>query len=167
MKNNIITPKKALQILKDTSADKRNTERYQNALNLAIDALSAKVNPPAYWIFSGDEDDYDGYYINCSHCGNQRKAYDRNNELDVPLTCPVCCSAMDIYNHAHGVKQKNKAFTVYISAKRRNIRTPFIKTVVAKNEAEAGQLALVEVATKCLGMSEPDGNLEIESIVEV
>ena len=167
MKNNIITPKKALQILKDTSADKRSTERYQNALNLAIDALSDKVNPPAHWIFSGDEDDYDGYYINCSHCGMQRNAYDRDNELDIPVACPHCGIAIDVHNHEKKATPKERAFTVYISAKRKNIRSPFIKTVIAKNEEEAERLALTEVATKLLGMKAVDDTLTVDCIMEV
>ena len=89
MKNKMTTVE-ALKILENAQGKNFYTTEYQDAIGVAIDIMKEKINPTAHWIFSGDEDDYDGYYINCSHCGAQRKAYDRNGELDLPCMCPNC-----------------------------------------------------------------------------
>lgn len=53
-------------------------------------AKADNMEDTANWIFSGDEEEYDGYYINCSKCGMQRYAYDADRRLDIPRFCPAC-----------------------------------------------------------------------------
>jgi hypothetical protein len=100
--NEKMTPDKALEILENAQGKDFYTVEYQDALNVALESLRDKVNP-AHWIFSGDDEDYDGYYINCSQCGAQRKAYDRNYDLNVPVACPHCGAHMDLNAHQFNI----------------------------------------------------------------
>jgi hypothetical protein len=86
----------ALKTLENAQGKDFYTVEYQNAMHVALEALREKLSPPAHWIFSGDADDYDGYYINCSKCGMQRKVYDRDYERDIPIACPHCGTPMDL-----------------------------------------------------------------------
>ena len=42
------------------------------------------------WVYSGNKEDYDGYYMNCPDCRNQFWAYDRDNEPVYMKYCPIC-----------------------------------------------------------------------------
>ena len=95
----------ALEILENAQGKDFYTVEYQDALNIALDVLREKANP-AHWIFSGDVEDYDGYYMNCSKCGVQRKAYDRNYDLDIPIACPHCGTHMDMNSHEDQTKDR-------------------------------------------------------------
>ena len=171
MKTYIMTQQTALQILKDTPPDKRSTEKYQAALNMAVNLLADIVTPSAHWIYSGDEDEYDGYYINCSKCGVQRKVYDRDNELDVPSACPHCGAKMN--HHEWEVqdctpyKQEENVLPLYVvqvvhhtshANRRYTINTR------ACNEEDAKQRAVKLVAEKWLKWDEIYDSLVAESV---
>lgn len=108
----------------------------------------------AHWIFSGDNDDYDGYYINCSSCEIQRKAYDRNCDLDIPVACPHCGIAIDVehWEYRDSIKNstnndENKKWIVSISyAKDNGIVHPYIFNVVAPDKTQAVDMAILAVA---------------------
>ena len=120
-------------------------------------------------IFSGDDEDYDGYYINCSHCGMQRKAYDRNNYLDIPVACPHCATKMDL--GAWEVKDYISSNDLYLPIyevlvvhDEVNSQRHYTLRLRARNEEEAKEKALTEVATKWLKWDEMYPGLYVESV---
>jgi DNA-directed RNA polymerase subunit RPC12/RpoP len=137
-----MTVDKALEILENAQGKDFYTIEYHDALDIALDALREKANP-AHWVFSGDIEDYDGYYMNCSTCGTQRKAYDRNYDLDVPVACPHCGTRMDLNAHQFDIDRNYEVSVIYNTD---NVKRPFILHVAARNEDQAKVKALGEVA---------------------
>lgn len=132
----------------------------------------------AHWIFSGDEDDYDGYYINCSSCGVQRKAYDRDCELDIPVACPHCGIAInreawEVNDIANTVvnpgesSEPEKLFKVCVIHEEGKKKRPYILTVRTTTEKAAKQIALYHVAKKWLHRNKVGNDLHIDYVEEV
>jgi hypothetical protein len=142
-----ITAAEALEILENAKGNDFYTVEYQDALNIALEALREKANP-AHWIFSGDDEDYDGYYINCSKCGAQRRAYDRDYDLDIPHACPHCGTPMNLVDWEYDEPEKNveKSYEVSIIYNTGKVKRPYIMNVMARNEDQARVKALGEVA---------------------
>ena len=143
-----MTAAEALEILENAKGQDFYTAEYQDALNVAMEGLKEKVNP-AHWIFSGDEDEYDGYYINCSKCGVQRRAYDRDNDLDIPVACPHCGVPIDVTDWEYAEPEKNieRNYEVSVIYNTGRVKRPYIFNVIARNEDQAKVKALGEVAT--------------------
>lgn len=143
-----MTHEKALEILENAKGQNFYTTQYQEALGMAIEALKAKNEPLAHWIFSGDQDDCDGYYINCSKCGAQRMAYDRNYDMDTPVACPHCGVKMDLVDWEYAEPEKNvvKSYEVSVIYNTGRVKRPYILNVMARNEDQAKVKALGEIA---------------------
>ena len=143
-----MTTTDALNVLENAQGKDFYTVEYQEAIGIAMKALKEKANPTAHWIFSGDEDDYDGYYINCSKCGVQRRAYDRNGNLDIPVACPHCGALIDLAGWEYAEPEKNveKSYEVSVIYNTGKVKRPYIMSVVARNEDQAKVKALGEVA---------------------
>jgi hypothetical protein len=146
--DNKTTAAEALKTLENAQGKDFYTVEYQDALNVALDALREKVNPTAHWIFSGDEDDYDGYYINCSKCGSQRKVYDRDCDLDVPVACPHCGSMIDRASWEYAEPERNveRSYQVSVIYNTGRVKRPYIFNVMARNEDQAKEKALNDVS---------------------
>ena len=167
--NKKMTAIDALKILENTHDKDFYTTEYQEALGIARELLRKNANPAAHWIFSGDNEDYDGYYINCSECGTQRKAYDRDCDLDVPAACPYCAVKMDLNkwevqdyiasNDAHSPLHKVLVIHDEVNGKRR-----YTIRLRANNEEEVKEKALNEVAKKWLHWDEIYPSLYVESV---
>lgn len=102
-----------------------------------------------HWIFSGDNDDYDGYYINCSACGMQRKAYDRDGDLDIPNFCPHCGEKISHEDWEYNgmvpsAHYELKIHTVHMSYKKDGVAHPYIMTARAHDEQEAVDMVMAE-----------------------
>lgn len=145
-----MTAEEALAILENAQGKDFYTTQYQDAMSVALDTLREKRNPPAHWIFSGDSDDYDGYYINCSKCGAQRKAYDRNYDLDVPVACPHCGAPIDLAGWECAEPERNieHNYQVSIIYNTGSVNRPYILDVKASDEERAKVKALGEVAMR-------------------
>ena len=109
--------------------------------------MSKEITKNPHWIISGDSDDYDGYYINCYECGIQRKAYDRDCDLDIPECCPHCGKKMDLENweyHDMGRSDNYELpiYTVHMSYVKDKIAHPYVMTARAHDEQEAINLVL-------------------------
>jgi hypothetical protein len=159
---------KALEILENANQDFYTAE-YQNAMNTAIDALRNQVKPTAHWIFSGNDEDYDGYYINCSECGTQRKAYDRDYDLDIPVACPHCAVKMNLENWEvqDYIPSKDLYLPIYevlVVHDAVPVKRPYTIRLRARSEEEAKEKALTEVAVKWLRWDEMHPGLYVESI---
>ena len=110
---------------------------------------SCEINMPAsknaYWIFSGNEYDYDNYYMTCSVCESQRMVYDRNNKLDIPVACPRCgvkinLNALECGSTIKRLINKTKLDPLYdVHVVRDNgiVRNEYTMRVHAKNEDDA------------------------------
>lgn len=150
MKNNNkkMTVEEALEILENAQGKDFYTVEYQDALNVALDALREKLNPPAHWIFSGDSEDYDGYYINCSKCGVQRKVYDRDCDLDLPVACPHCGAPIGLADWEYAEPERNieRSYQVSVVYNTGRVKRPYIVDVMARNEEQAKAKALDEVS---------------------
>lgn len=167
-----MTAENALRVLENAQGKDFYTVEYQDALSIALDVLREKTNP-AHWIFSGDEDDYDGYYINCSKCGAQRKVYDRNYDLDLPVACPHCGVPMDlaaweVQDVVHGDGfDDDRLYRVTVIHDNGNVKRPYIMTVKARREDRAREKAVYDVTFNRLHKSKYDTSVYVEDVVEV
>lgn len=128
-----------------------------------------KATVPPHWIFSGDDEDPDGYYINCSACGSQRKAYDRNCDLDIPAACPHCAVKMDLgkWEVKDTIMNQSLYLPIYeilVVHEEVNAKRNYTLRLRARSEEEARDKALTEVATKWLHWDELYPGLYIESV---
>jgi hypothetical protein len=168
-----MTAAEALNILSNAQGKDFYTVEYQNAISMAIDALREKIEPPAHWIFSGDEDDYDGYYINCSKCGMQRKVYDRDYERDVPVSCPNCgvsmnLAAWEVKDIVSGDGYDDESlYEVTVIHDNGHDKRPYTMTVRARREDRAREKALHDVTFNRLHKRKYDASVYVESVIEV
>jgi hypothetical protein len=142
-----MTAEEALKVLENAQGKDFYTVEYQNAMSVAMDALRENANT-AHWIFSGDIEDYDGYYMNCSKCGAQRKAYDRDCDLDIPAACPHCGTPMDLAGWEYAEPERNieRSYQVSVIYNTGRVKRPYIVDVMARNEEQAKAKALDEVS---------------------
>ena len=172
--NKKMTAVDALKILENAHGKDFYTTEYQEALGMAIEALKANSESLAHWIFSGDEEDYDGYYINCSKCGMQRYAYDQDGDLDIPVACPHCGAAIDseaweyrdVIHYRGNDKTSMKRFSVAVLHRSGTILRPYILDVFAKNEEEAKSQAIAEVARKFPADNDIHKKLIVDQVLE-
>lgn len=168
-----MTAENALRVLENAQGKDFYTVEYQGALSIALDVLREKTNL-AHWIFSGDEDDYDGYYINCSKCGAQRMAYDQDNELDIPVACPHCGIPIDINAWEYrdvvpcsSVDRKFKRrYAVAVLHVGGTIVRPYTLDVYASDEDDARELVIKNVAAKFPYDKDIRNKLVVDYVVE-
>ena len=148
--------------------------KFQHAIELAVDVLRDKIRNKAHWIFSGDDEDYDGYYINCSKCGCQRKAYDRDCELDIPVACPHCGVPIDVNawevqaqvreRHPDLFRTLYKVVVIYDDGK---VARPYTLTTRARDEEDAKQKAIADVVVNWIHNPEAEKDIYVDSVEEV
>ena len=170
---NKMRPAEALKILENVQGKDCYTIEFQDALSVAVETLREKVNPTAHWIFSGDDEEYDGYYINCSKCGAQRKAYDRDGDLDIPAACPHCgvpmnLSAWEVQDVVKGDGYDDeRLYRVTVIHDNGNVKRPYIMTVRERREDRAREKALYDVTFNRMHKRKYDTSVYVEDVVEV
>lgn len=171
MKKKNMTVEEALKILETAPGKDFYTIKYQDALNVAMDALREKLNTPAHWIYSGDDEDYDGYYMNCSKCGAQRKVYDRDCDLDIPVACPHCGVAIDTkaWEVQERVREKNPdkfnpLFRVVVIYDNGKVARPYTMTTRAKDEDEAKDKAITDVLINWIHDTHAGKDVYVDSV---
>lgn len=173
-KENKMAPEEALKILENAQGKDFYTVKYQEAMNVAMEVLREKLDPPAHWIFSGDDEDYDGHYINCSKCGAQRKVYDRDCELDIPVACPHCGTAInkEDWEVRDQVRERhpdrfNPSFRVVVIYDNGKVARPFTMTTYARDEENAKEKVIADVVNNWLHNPNAEKAVYVESIEQI
>ena len=174
MSNKKIEYEKALGVLENSSGKDYYTVEYQDALVIAMNVLREKINPTAHWIYSGNADDYSGYYINCSKCGTQRRAYDQDGDLDIPVACPHCgvdinIDAWEVQDHVRerNPDKFNKLFRVGIIYNSCNDTRKYTITAYAKNDVDAKDKAVAYVLINWIHDVDAENKVSVEFVETV